>query len=340
MKPAADRTWQVGRAAAALLALAMGCGQGSAPARPATGELPPGVVARVGAVDVTADRVGRIAAARGVDPASARDLAVRDTLLARAATAQGLDATTDVRLSVENELARRLLRKVLAEARAQPPTEAELAEAAARRWLDVDRPEGSRTVHAIVLVDPARDDEAKMARARALAEVVRAAVLPVSERAATLPPVEGAPPSSARLTADDDPDPLSAAFRRAAATVRADGGLTVRIEPLATVAADGRLLAPGGEFYLPEFARAAAALPARGALSPVVTSPAGLHVILLLERTPALVLTGAARVARLRDDIVNERARAADRQLLASLRPRASIAPDALGLLALVPVEP
>jgi peptidyl-prolyl cis-trans isomerase C len=72
----------------------------------------------------------------------------------------------------------------------------------------------------------------------------------------------------------------------------------------------------------------------------VVASPAGLHVILLLERTPAVVLTGAARVARLRDDIVNERARAADRKLLAGLKPRASVTPDAAGLLALVTVEP
>ena len=344
MKPGTDTTGRVGRAVEALLALsalalATSCGQGSAPSRPATGTLPLGVVARVGSIEVTAERVARIATARGVDAASARDLAVRDALLVRAAAAQGLDATTDVRLTVEGELARRLLREVLAEARAQPPTEAELQEAASRRWLDVDRPEGSRTVHAVVLVDPAKDNEATQARARAIAEAIRAAVLPVAERAATMPLMEGAPPPSARLTANDDPDPLSTAFRRAAAAVPAEG-LSVRIEPLGTVAADGRVLAPGDQYYHPEFARAAAALPARGALSPVVTSPAGLHVILLLERTPSLVLTGEARITRLRDDIVNERARAADRKLLAGLKARASVAADAAGLLALVVVEP
>lgn len=344
MKPSADTSGLRPRALGprlglCVLALGTSCGQGSAPARPATGELPPGVVARVGAIEVTAERVARIAAARGVGAASARELAVRDALLASAAAAQGLDAAADVRLTVDNELARRLLRKLLAEARAHPPTEPELEEAASRRWLDVDRPEGSRTVHAVVLVDPAKDDEPKQARARAVAEAIRAAALPVAERAATMPLVEGAPPPSARLTANDDPDPLSAAFRRAAATVPADG-LTVRIEPLGTVAADGRLLAPGDQYYHPDFARAAAGLPARGALSQVVASPAGLHVILLLERTAAQVLTGAARISRLRDDIVNERARAADKRLLAGLKARASVAPDATGLLALVSMDP
>ncbi len=314
-----------------------GCGQGAS-TRPSSGPLPPGVVARVGGQPVTADEVGRIAGAQRVDAAQARDIAVRDALFAREATARGLSESPDARLSWDGELARRVLRRVLAEARATPPTAPELEAAAARRWLEVDRPEGSRTVHAAVRYER-KDDDAKKARARAVAEAIRAATLPVSARAATLPLKEGAPLPSARIAPRDDPDPLSAAFR-AAVTAVPTGGLQVQAEPLPPATATGRLLVAGDEALDEGFARAAAALPARGALSPVVLSPFGAHVILLLERTPAVVLEGEARVARLRDDIVNERARAAEKRLLAGLKAQSSVAPDAAGLLGLIAVDP
>ncbi len=56
---------------------------------------------------------------------------------------------TPTALSWDGELARRLLRRILADARDAPLTEAELGDAAARHWLEVDRPEGFRTVHAV-----------------------------------------------------------------------------------------------------------------------------------------------------------------------------------------------
>jgi peptidyl-prolyl cis-trans isomerase C len=298
------------------------------------------VVARVGGQPITADAVSRIARAQRIDPAEARAIAVHDALLGRWAESRGLGAPADARLAWEGELARRLLRQVAAEARATALTEPELDEASRRRWLDVDRPEGFRTVHAVVRLD-ASDDEGKKARARALAGAIRAAVLPVAERAASLPLPEGGPLPAPRIAAQSDPDPLSRAFRLAAQGVSVPEGLQVVVQPLPPVSAQGRLLVSGEEARLdPGYAGAASALSERGALSPVVESSFGLHVILLLERSPAVVLRGEARAARLRDDIVNERARAAEKRILAGPKAQRSVEPDAAALLDLVRVDP
>jgi peptidyl-prolyl cis-trans isomerase C len=326
-------------AAFALAAFALAACGGDHPVAPVSGSLPPGVVARVPPLTVSAEQVARIAARRGLDPRAARDAAVSDAVLARGALDRGLDASPETQGRVSAELARRTLRRLLDEARATPPTEDEMRAAAERKWLDVDRPEGSRTVHAVVVIEQEKANPAELARARAVAEAIHAAALPIAARAEAMPLVEGAPHPSDRLPPSEDPDPLSRAFRLAAAAVPTDG-FQVVVQPLDTVSAEGRILKPTGGAYLAPFAAAAAALPARGALSPVSPSPAGLHVILLLERTPAQILTGEARALRLRDDVVNERARAASQRLLASLRPRAEIAAEAPGLLGLVNVEP
>jgi len=317
----------------------LGCGTGAPPA-PSTGPLPAGVVARVGTRPIPTDRVARIAAAQRIDMKAAREAAIRDELFAEGAIARGLDRSRDVHLSINGELARRALRRLRSEARAAPPTEAELTKAAARRWLDVDRPEGFRTVHAVARTDPKKDDDAKQARARALAEKIRAAVEPIAARAAEMPLPEDAPRAGPRVGPNNDPDPLSAAFRKAVLPFLSEG-IEIVVEPLPPVAADARVLVPGPDQWFDlDFAKAAAALPARGALSPLVTSQFGVHVILLLERTPAQVLTDRARAARLFDDIVNERARAAQRDLLAPRRLQVEITADAPGLLSLVAVDP
>ncbi len=319
------------------LALLAGCAGGGGAPPPTKGPLPPGVVARVGGRDITADTLGRIVRAQRVDVARARDIAVHDAVLALGAERAGLGETPPVRSAIGATLARRLLRQILVDARTTPPTRAELEEVAARHWLEVDRPEGFLTIHAVVRFNAA--DERQKARAIALAEAIRSAVLPVSERAATLPLPEGVAPSGPRTSPADDPDPLSRAFRSVVATVPSDG-LEVRVEVLPPVAASGRVL-EAGDIYLEEaFSRAAAALPARGALSPVVTSPAGEHVILLLERTSPSELTGDARLAKLRDFVAHDRALASEQRLLAGLRARGSVEPGADALLSLVSVNP
>ena len=319
-----------------LSAVAGGCDQ--APPPHALGPLPAGAVARVGGKVITAAEVTRIAAAQGVGAARATEIAVRDARLAREAEARGLADTPGVRADVDAELARRFMRRMVADVRAAPPTEEELAAAASRKWLDVDRPEGFRVVHAAVRFDPAKDDDAKKARAQVVAEAIRAAVVPVAAEAPSMPVLQGVPATSPRIAPQDDPDTLSGVFRRVASVVPHEG-VDVVVEPLPPVAADGRLLVAGGDALDMDFVRAVVALPARGALSPVTPTPFGFHVILLLERTPPVVLTGEARRARLFADVVNDRARAADKKLLAGWKDQRSVMPDAPGLLDLVTVD-
>jgi hypothetical protein len=120
----------------AVTALAGGCSSpssepgGSAPPPVQQGPLPAGIVARAGNRAISAESVGRIAAAQKIDVAAARDRAVSDALLAGGAEARGLDRGVDVRLSIDGVLSRRLVRALRAEAERTPPTVAELTEAA------------------------------------------------------------------------------------------------------------------------------------------------------------------------------------------------------------------
>jgi hypothetical protein len=326
---------------ALLLISTIGCGQGasseSAPA-PVSRGLSAGVIARVGERAIHAEAVGRIAAAQQLTPAAARDLAIHDALFAEGAQERGLDRSLDVVLATRAMLARRLLRQIRAEAEQAPITDEDLARAAERRWLDVDRPEGFRTIHAVVRFDESAPGD-KRARALDLAEAIRAAALPLQDRASELLLPASASPSRPKRVEDD---PLVAAFQKAMDPfIKGDhDGLPVTVEPLPAVAADGQVLTPEGASFDPTFSRAAAALGQRGAVSPVVVSSFGAHVILLLEKIPAVKLSLEERRALLYGDIVVGRARAAEEKLLAGLRGRSAWATDADALLALVAVDP
>jgi parvulin-like peptidyl-prolyl isomerase len=97
----------------------------------------------------------------------------------------------------------------------------------------------------------------------------------------------------------------------------------------------------GSSFELP-YAEAAGRLRERGELSPVIGTSFGYHVILLLERVPALSLPADERRRVLRDDVRLGRARAAQRQLVGELRGRSrvDVVPNVDALLALPRVEP
>lgn len=299
------------------------------------------VVARVGGAPITSDLVARIAATHGIDVARARDLAIRDALLAREAEAQGLASTPETRVLVDAAITRHLLHSLQARVGEPPIADGELASATARHWLDLERPEGHRTVHAVVRLD-ATADQAKRARAVAIAEAIRAAVLPIRAQAASMPlPARAAgalPPSSYGKPATEDADPLAAAFLEAANRV-AHEGFDVVVQPLPAVTAAGRVYHPAERQFDPDFARAAAALPARGDVSPVSPSSAGVHVIMLLERLPAQIVPLDERRRVVRPEIVTERARAAQQRILADLRKQSSTVPDADAHLALVTVD-
>ncbi|WP_437736714.1 peptidylprolyl isomerase [Sorangium sp. So ce1335] len=287
----------------------------------------------MGAIDIPVDAVARIAAAQQIPPAQARDAAVRDALFAAEARARGLDQAPEVQREITAALARRLLHRLKEEAAgAGPVTDDELRAATERHWLDLDRPEGYRTVHAVVRLS-ADADEATREKARVLAEAIRKAVLSARDLAQRSEPPR---PAEARQPPSD---PAADAFISAAKAVPADG-LEVVAQPLPPVTAAGRALTLEPQQFDADFARAAASLAARGDLSAPVASSFGVHVVMLLERIPAQVVAVEERRALVRDEVVTERARAAQSKLLEALRREPRVVGGIDALLELVRIEP
>lgn len=317
--------------AALAVCLALASCEAPAPPAPApvttAGPLASAEVARVGAVSIGADQVARIAAAQRVAPAEARDLAVRDALFASEARARGLDASSEVDQQARALLARVLIQDVMTAAEEKGAvTDEELDLVTARRWVELDRPDAARTVHAVAMLKEGATADAR-AKAAALAEAIRKAIGPAVEVAQRTEP---------QKDAKGPEDEAIAAFRKAASDVP-KGEIEVRVEPLSPVVEDGRTLA--GETFDKGFARAALALARRGDVSPVFETPFGFHVALLLERIPGQSIPREERRRLVRDEVVTIRAHHARESLLAALRPTVSVSKSTDALLALVPVE-
>lgn len=317
--------WPIGL----LLALLIGCGdktKESVVAPVEMSNLEAGILARVGTERIFAHEVARIAAAQGVNVAAARDLAIRDALYAAQAQADGMDAERETRLVIHAALARRMLRKILDDAdRAGPVTDEELERVMQRRWLDMDRPEGFRVVHAVVKTKTGAD-EATRRQAEVVARALREAVAPVAETAKTTSPVH------------DRADPVVEAFRRAVDSVSKDGFET-KVEELPPIAADARLLSPDGGVVEKAFAERASKLEARGALSEVVSTSYGFHVLLLLERIPEARVPLEERRQRVREEVLWMRSSAARKTLLDRLRSDVLVGREVETLLVMVPVD-
>jgi len=312
----------------------LGCGgRTDSPPVPASGPLGAGVIARVGTTEIAEETVARIAAAQRVDAATARDLAVRDALLATGARSLGLDAEPSTAFATQAVLARSLLRELMAEAvRAGPVTDEELRTTTARHWLELDRPEGFRTVHAVVRLD-AKADPATRKRAVEIAEAIRREVAPVQALAVTTPPPPPGDPS--KPPKEDD---LVEPFRKAATSVPHQD-LELVVEALAPVAADGRVVTPDPGSFDAKFSEAASKLAARGDVSPPVVSSFGVHIIFLLERQPAISMPVEERRALLTSEVMTDRARAAQRRLLEGIRKDIGLDRNVDAWLALVAVD-
>jgi peptidyl-prolyl cis-trans isomerase C len=183
----------------------------------------------------------------------------RFELLVREAVARGLHNDPEVVASTKRALVSRLMRQQLDEA--QPPvSDAEVAASYERQKEDYVRPEQVRLSH-IFLAAP-RADAARVAAARTRAEKLLA-------EAKALPPKDFA--AFGRLARAHSEEPR---------TQPLDGDLRFRsLEAL-------------GQDFGPEVAEAARALAASGpgALSGVVQTDAGLHVLRLTGYQPALDL--------------------------------------------------
>ena len=322
----------------ALLSLVACDSSNVAPPPPRTATMDQGVAARVGEMRVSLTSVGKVAGAQQVAPAAARDLLVRDALFSAGAVDTGLDREPATALAVDAALARALLRSLLAEAeQTGPVSDDELRDTTARHWLDLDRPESSRTVHALVRAKGKAQVPSKL--------LVEAAQLLSRELAPIAREAAASSPPTAEVGRQPPEDPMVARFKDAATAaferVKAQVGADIELvaEGLPPVTAEGRVVTPQSGGFDETFARVAAALRARGDLSVPTETPFGVHVILLLERLPAHVVPAEERRALLREEVISARATRLREQLLERLRAGMEIDRSADALLALVSVE-
>jgi PPIC-type PPIASE domain len=254
--------------------------------------LPPGVVARVAADEISLETVQRIARAESIAPVVARDRALSDALFAAGARAAFRDGDLLPVLD-RAAAARALLDGLKRDALALgPASDAEVAELTEPRWRELDRPEASRTTHAVALVEKPADDAAAHAVAQRIFEAVRGIADP-------------------------------AEFLRVAKAVPHDG-VKLQAERLPAVTGDGRVFDPdklsasSEEGFDPDFAKAALRL-ATGEISAPTRTRFGYHVILCEAHLPEHRVPLEERRALLHDEAVKHRAERAKEELLARL---------------------
>lgn len=265
-------------------ALALACASGEDPGRKAEHTaLPDGVAARVGDEDIATSLVLEVARAQGTDLVQARERLVSDALFAAHARAS-LAGSGHVESAERSALGRALAEAIAKEAEgAGPPTDAEVEEVTALRWLDFARPPLVRTKHVVVLDDAPQKSE----KARRVAKRIREA-----------------------LEGTKDPAEMEAKVKAVDAE-----GLSTKVEELPPVAPDGRIGDPkqraGSENarFDPAFARGAHAITEVPGLSEVVESPFGLHVIWALERIPEKHVPLEERRSAMAKEILDRRAK-------------------------------
>jgi parvulin-like peptidyl-prolyl cis-trans isomerase-like protein len=252
---------------------------------------------RRGELRVHRQLVQEVQRALGLSEEQALDLTVEDAVLAQhlvstePALAQWIERAA---------LARALLASLRETAERQGPvSDAEVLALRDQRWWELDRPRMVQVIHAVVVSSADQD-----AAARALAERILASV-------ETAPSVED--------------------FQKAAAAVPS-GGLSVKIERLPPVALDGRALdpdrpppaGPGVQSFDADFAVAAQRLEREGQLSPVVRTSFGYHVLRAIRVIPPRQPTLVELRESLRGEVMEQRARLLQVDLLDQRRKEAA----------------
>lgn len=328
------------RARLALLLLVVACGSESQPATTVV-PAPDGKVAiSVGEERVTAASIAAIAREQSVPIEEATERALFDAVLA--AKARQELSPGHVQQLVNTVLARALWTQEWNELVKPPIRPEELEEATQAFWLLYARPEGRRTAHAVVHAND-EDSEQTHVAARALAERILEEVREPVDKAKDEP----APKRTGIRAYGADAyksDPLLKAFTKAANRAKAGSQLKVTVQELPSVAKDSLQLAAGappGSGFDPKYTAGAWKLNERGELSGIVKSSFGYHVIVLLEVTPANMLSRDELEAVLGAEILKVRGTRRRRALLAELDAvtPAEIAANHAALLALIRVE-
>lgn len=308
--------------AAWLAALAGSCSADPAPSRgPAEDEQAAlgGEIAARATAGATTDTiplsvVAAVAETERIPASEAARRLVDDAVAAVAARERGLDQRLPASWQLVAARARMTADRLRAEARAKgPPTDDEVKELSLRHWREVDRPVSVRVVHAVVR-RPKKDDPALLARARELADEVRAAVLGVA--------------------GDED-------FIAKAKAVPHGKELSIVAQTLPPFTDDGFSI-EGPDVFREAFVKPAHALEKQGDTSAIVETEDGWHVIRLLERLPEQRMSFESRRLAFAEETYAMRARRELEARLAPLRQAnaVAIAPSAEQLMRSLSVSP
>jgi hypothetical protein len=273
-----------------------GSGTQSAASTSVLGAAPPGpVVARVGGEAITAPELVAFAQRERIaDPRAAMDAYVRMRLLARESRRRGGEAHPLVQDVSRRAQVQRLLELTVEQRIQESNTPAgALAHVRRTRGFALAHGELRSVLHAVVVIEP-RAAEREQSAARARSESIRAAL----EAAGGTPDV--------------------AAVR--AIVQRFPGPEEVRVEEVRSFDAQG---ANGTTQPIDStFAAAAAALTREGERSPVVRTPFGYHVMVLLRREPAREADSALVERTVRAEALTLARGRELQQMLASMRAR------------------
>jgi hypothetical protein len=265
---------------AALWLAPSGCGKAARDVAASHAAIGGDVVARVGDVDLPASLVGGVASDRRITPSEALGLLIDDAVAASVARAQGFDRVPEVQFATTMARARATVDRIKADAWRSPPTDAEIADLSEERWLDVDAPETFAVVHAVARRPSPPDPHVEQA-AKAVAQAIAASEV-------------GA------VDADD--------FQTRARAVPHEG-VELVVQPLDPFTADGRVAVPGAGGHIDrQFAAAAATLTTPGAMTGVVETEVGWHVIRLVEKHPARLVPKDERRKMFTEEIRARRA--------------------------------
>lgn len=241
-----------------VLASLVGCGAEAPQAAP-TGPTPDGAVAMVAGKPIHRAAVVAVMREKHVSAREAVDALAFDARAAKIAEDAGFGDAHSVRSELRARLARALLEDLKARADEGAPRPEEIARIRKDHWMEVDRPEGRRTVHVVVVADEKSGE--KREKAKAIAQKVWDKVKAATDEAS---------------------------FQKIAEAIPEEGGIEVKFESLPAVAKDARVVTPPGGAFDPAFATAVWSLEKVGDVSQPFSTSFGWHVAMVVEKLPAM----------------------------------------------------